>query len=44
VKRGESLSIIAERYGVSLEALIEANDIDDPNKIEVGQELVIPSD
>ena len=43
VARGEFLSQIAERYGVTVEAIIEANDILSPDHIEPGQELVIPA-
>lgn len=43
VARGEYLTLIAERYGVSVEAILEANDILDPNYVEVGQRLVIPA-
>jgi len=43
VKRGESLSKIAEAYGVSSEALMEANGIRNANRVLVGQKLVIPT-
>ncbi|NPV07436.1 MAG: LysM peptidoglycan-binding domain-containing protein [Anaerolineae bacterium] len=43
VRAGETLSGIAEAYGVSLSALIEANDITNPSLVLVGQELIIPS-
>ena len=42
VKPGETLAGIAATYGVSLEALIAANGLSDPNLIYPGQELVIP--
>ncbi|MBA3777838.1 MAG: LysM peptidoglycan-binding domain-containing protein [Chloroflexi bacterium] len=42
VVEGETLSEIAERYGVTVEALVEANDIADPDLLEIGQRLVIP--
>jgi LysM repeat protein len=42
VQRGEFVSQIAERYGVSVEAILRLNDILDPNYVEVGQELLIP--
>jgi len=42
VKPGETLATIAATYGVSLEALIAANRLSDPNLIYPGQELVIP--
>lgn len=43
VERGETLSGIAVRYGVTVAAISEANGITDPNVIEVGQQLVIPA-
>lgn len=42
VQRGDTLSSIAERYGVSVETICEANGITNPNQIEVGQVLTIP--
>jgi LysM repeat protein len=42
VAAGESLSTIAQQYGVSTSALMAFNDITDPNKILVGQVLLIP--
>jgi nucleoid-associated protein YgaU len=42
VKAGDTLSQIAKQYGVTLQALVEANDIRDPSLIRVGQELFIP--
>jgi LysM repeat protein len=43
VKRGETLSAIAARYGVSMQAIISANGLADPNHIITGQKLVIPA-
>jgi LysM repeat protein len=42
VQPGDSLSAIALRYDVSIEALAEVNGIADANVIRVGQELIIP--
>lgn len=42
VAPGEYVSLIARRYGVTVQALLDANDLPDPNHIEVGQRLVIP--
>ncbi len=42
VTYGETLYLIALRYGVSIRALIEANNLPNPNVIYVGQRLVIP--
>ncbi len=43
VQPGETLSVIAARYGVTVQAIQEANSITDPNRIFVGQRLVIPT-
>lgn len=42
VARGESLSMIARNYGVSMNAIIAANNIRNPNTIFTGQRLTIP--
>ncbi len=42
VQPGDALSSIAQRLGVSLQALVEANAIADANIIYVGQQLIIP--
>lgn len=43
VKRGENLTGIAKKYGVTVEALVASNGIKDKNLIRVGQVLKIPS-
>lgn len=43
VKRGDILSAIAELYNVTLEAIVAANNITNPDSLEVGQQLFIPS-
>jgi LysM repeat protein len=43
VQGGETLSGIATRYGVTVNAIMAANNIADPNLIFVGQRLVIPA-
>jgi RND superfamily putative drug exporter len=43
VQSGDTLGAIAEEFGVSLAALAELNQIDDPNVIFVGQRLLIPA-
>ena len=43
VQAGDSLGIIAARYGITAQMLIEANDITNPDLLEVGSELVIPA-
>ncbi len=42
VQPGDTLGVIAQRFGVSLESLIAINGIADPNLLRVGQLLVIP--
>lgn len=42
VKGGDTLSTVAEAQGTTVAALIEANDISNPDRIYVGQELIIP--
>lgn len=42
VEPGEFLSVIALRYGVTTAAIVEANDIENPDLIEAGQRLIIP--
>ena len=42
IQRGETLWSIAQRYGVSVDALVRANRISDISRIEVGQRLMIP--
>jgi LysM repeat protein len=43
VKEGEVLGTIAKQYGVSVEDIMEANDMDNADMITVGQELIIPN-
>lgn len=43
VRSGDTLSSIAQEQGTTVEAIVEANDIDDPDVIDIGQELTIPS-
>jgi soluble lytic murein transglycosylase-like protein len=42
VVRGESLTLIAARYNVALDALSALNGITNPNRIRIGQVLQIP--
>lgn len=42
VRKGDTLSGIADKYGVSMSAIMRANGIENPNKIYIGQCLVIP--
>lgn len=42
VQAGDNPSSIADRFGTTMEAIIQANDIVDPTRLEVGQVLIIP--
>ena len=43
VQKGDTLSSIAKRFGVSVREIVELNDISNPNMIRVGQKLVLPA-
>lgn len=43
ISSGEELGLIARMYNVSLEDLVAINEIEDPNLIYAGQELIIPA-
>ncbi|GAB4419635.1 MAG: hypothetical protein Kow00106_15890 [Anaerolineae bacterium] len=43
VQAGEGIYAIARQYGVSPEAIIQANNLANPNLIYPGQELIIPT-
>ena len=43
VKAGDTLSKIADSFETTVDEIIAANGIADPNTIEVGQRLIIPS-
>lgn len=42
VQAGDTLGKIATRFDVSVEELIQANELSDPNRLDVGQTLIIP--
>jgi lipoprotein NlpD len=42
VKSGETLYLIARAYNVELQELAEANDIEDPNRVEADRVIFIP--
>ena len=42
VQDGDSLLAIAERFGVSVDAILETNNLTDPNLLRAGDQLVIP--
>jgi LasA protease len=43
VQAGDTLGLVSQRYGISLEALIQANELQNPDLLNVGQLLVIPA-
>jgi membrane-bound lytic murein transglycosylase D len=43
VKRGENLSYLAEKYGVSVSAIMEANHLTNKHRIKTGEYLFIPT-
>jgi LysM repeat protein len=44
VQKGDTLTAIATRFGVTLEALRAANpQVTDPTKLQIGQVLTIPA-
>lgn len=42
VQSGDTLSGIATFYGVSVDAILEANELLDPNFLSIGQEITLP--
>lgn len=43
VKQGDSLWAIAHQYGVTVNQIVTANELENPNALVVGQALVIPT-
>lgn len=43
VRSGDTLSAIAQQFDTTVEAIVDANDIKDPDAIDVGEEFVIPA-
>jgi LysM repeat protein len=42
VESGQTLSAIAQAYGVTVSAIVKANKLPNPNSVRVGQKLFIP--
>lgn len=42
VAAGETMLAIAQRYGVTVNAILEANNLTNPDQLSIGQELIIP--
>lgn len=43
IKRGDTLATIAGAFGVTVQSIIELNGIDNPDSIQAGQTIEIPS-
>jgi LysM repeat protein len=43
VVSGDTLSGIAQRFGVTVDAIVAANGLTDPDRLALGDELVIPA-
>jgi len=43
IQAGETLSHIADRFGVKIQHLLEINDIENPRRIRAGQKIIIPN-
>lgn len=44
VESGDTLSEIARRFDTTVEEIMEVNDLDDPDVLSIGDELIIPPD
>ncbi len=44
VQEGDTLSLIGEKFGVPWEKIAEANNLEEPYLLSVGQELIIPQE
>ena len=44
IQKGDTLLGIANKYGITVEALQETNGIVDPRRLQLGQELIVPQD
>ena len=42
IKKGDCLSVIAQRYGTTVKTLCELNNIKSPNLIYAGNKLLVP--
>ena len=42
VESGDTLSAIAQRFDTTVEAIVEINDLEDPDTLAIGDELIIP--
>lgn len=42
VVKGDTLAAIAKRFGSTVQAIATASGVSDPNKIQIGQDLLVP--
>lgn len=42
VRSGDTLMIIAQRYGITINDIVQANNLSNPDRLDVGQQLIIP--
>jgi LysM repeat protein len=42
VQKGDVLGAIASRYGVTVRAIMQANNLSNPDRLSIGQQLIIP--
>lgn len=43
VQADDTLAIIADRYNISLQDILAINNLEDPNNLVIGQEIIIPT-
>jgi len=44
IKRGDTLAVIAASFGVTVQSIVEINGLANPDAIQAGQTIEIPSD
>jgi spore germination protein len=44
IQDGDTLWSIAQQFGITVEAIVSANNLDNPDELPVGQEIFIPLD
>ncbi|MBE0688817.1 MAG: LysM peptidoglycan-binding domain-containing protein, partial [Anaerolineae bacterium] len=42
VQSGDTLFTISQRYGITIQDIINANNLTNPNRLDIGQSLIIP--
>ncbi len=42
IERGQTISQIASQYGVTIDEILQANELSDPDRLSVGQQILIP--